>query len=419
MPVPIIPTAVRDRLTLVLFLGQSLFSAAMIASFTLTAVIAADLSQSNIAAGLPNTLTLLGRAIAAYPIGLLLDKAGRRLGLSAGFGLGMLGCLVTVWAISQGSFLWFCIGATLLGTGRAANEQSRYVAGEIHTADRRAKVMGLMVFAGTLGAIGGPALVPWSQTVAQRMDMIDSSGPFLASIILFAVGLGLTMLFLRPDPKQIALQLESAEPNSDSSESRPLAAILKQPLIIVAIATMTVAQLVMVMVMLITPLHMDHHHHGSSAISFVISAHTFGMFALSGVTGWLIDRYGRMPLILVGAGVLIVACILAPLSTAVELLTVSLFLLGLGWNFCYIAGSSLLSDSLVTSERSRIQGISEIFVAVSASLAGLSSGFLFDWQGMTAISFAGAAFSLLLLLGLIYYTISQMQASKTAVTPKP
>lgn len=411
-------TAVRDRLTLVLFLGQSLFSAAMIASFTLTAVIAADLSQSTIAAGLPNTLTLVGRALAAYPIGLLLDKAGRRIGLSAGFGLGIIGCLLTVWGIGQGSFVWFCIGATLLGTGRAANEQSRYVAGEIHTADRRAKVMGLMVFAGTLGAIGGPALVPWSQKTAVSLQFADATGPFLASIVLFAIGMLLTMLFLRPDPKTIALSLENANSESNTEPPRPLARILRQPMVIIAIATMTVAQLVMVMVMLITPLHMDHHHHGSEAISFVISAHTFGMFALSGVTGWLIDRYGRMPLIVVGAIVLIVACVLAPLSTAVEMLTLSLFLLGLGWNFGYIASSSLLTDALAANERSRIQGISEMFVAISASLAGLSSGVLFDWQGMRAVGVAGTGFGLLLLVGLIVYTVGQMQLAKTAVSAK-
>lgn len=400
--------SVRQRLTIILFVGQSLFAAAMIATFTLMAIVAADLSGSDAMAGIPSTLTLLGRAAAAYPIGLLLDKAGRRIGLSAGFGLGVAGSITAVYAIGVGSFPVFCVGAILMGMGRAGSDQSRYIAAEIQVADKRAKVIGLLVFAGTIGAVLGPALVAPSQTFAVTRGFAATTGPFLVGIGMYALGLVITMLFLRPDPKEIGAAVEAEEQHQViQSPARPLTAIFRQPVVILAVAALTIGQLVMAMLMVITPLHMSHHAHAAGSISFVISAHTFGMFALSGVTGWLIDRYGRVPLIVAGAFVLIIASILTPLSTAVLLLAVALFLLGLGWNFCFIAGSSLLTDSLAASERPRTQGASEMMVALAAGIAGLATGVLFDRAGMTAVSIAGLLFSISLLGFVAFYAVSR------------
>jgi MFS family permease len=412
--------SVRERLTLNLFMGQSLFSAAVIATFTLTAVIAADLSDGDVAAGIPSTLTLMGRAIAAYPIGLVLDRAGRRIGLSAGFGFGIVGCVVTILAIEAGSFAGFCLGALLLGMGRAGNEQSRFVAAEIYTADKRAKVIGLMVFAGTLGAVFGPLLAAPSERFAVSQSLDAYSGPFLAGIALFLGGLLITMLFLRPDPKVIGEAIEAAEQETrEQIPARPLLQIFQQPTVILAVAAMAIAQLVMTLLMVITPLHMSHYEHNTIAISQVISAHTLGMFALSGVTGWLIDRYGRVPLIIIGALILVASCFLITPSTAVLPLAVALFLLGLGWNFCFIAGSSLLSDSLAASERPRVQGVSEMIVAVSAGLAGLVTGILFAWSGMTAVAAIGLAFSLAILGFLVYYALARPGSNRLAAIHEP
>jgi MFS family permease len=389
----------------------------MIATFTLMAIVAADLSGSDAAAGIPSTLTLLGRAAAAYPIGLLLDKAGRRIGLSAGFGLGIAGGVTAVWAIGIGSFLAFCVGATLMGMGRAANDQSRFIAAEIHVENKRAKVIGLLVFAGTIGAVLGPALVAPSQRAAVSWEMAATAGPFLAGIGLYLLGLLVTMFFLRPDPKIISATVEAEESHkAERALARPLGIVFRQPAVILAVAAMAIAQLVMTMLMIITPLNMHHHEHGTESISFVISAHTFGMFALSALTGWLIDRYGRVPLIVAGALVLIIASLLAPLATAVSLLALTLFILGFGWNLCFIAGSSLLTDSLVASERSRTQGIGEMAVALAAGIAGLLAGILFDQAGMTAVGGVGLLFSMALLGFVAFYGVSRPRLRQPELT---
>ncbi|MAT98744.1 MAG: MFS transporter [Anaerolineaceae bacterium] len=408
--------SVRQRLTGALFVSQSLFSAAMIAAFTLSPILAAELGGSDSAAGVPNTVTLLGRAAAAYPIGWLFDKVGRRMGLSIGFALALAGAVLTVWSVMNGSFIGFCAGAALMGMGRGGSDQARYVAAEVQTADRRAKVIGLMVFAGTVGAVGGPALVGPSSRLAEAWDFLGDTGPYWAAAGLYAIGLLTIFFFLRPDPKQVSRIIEAENPIKEPDvPARPLTKIFSQPTVLLAVAAMAIGQLVMALIMVITPLHMDHNNHSTESVSLVIMAHTLGMFGLSSVTGWLIDRYGRIPLIVAGAAILIISGILAPLSVAVPNLAVALFLLGLGWNFCFIAGSSLLADALAARERARAQGASEVLVSLATGVGSLGTGAVFDQGGMTAVAAVGIALSLLLVAGLFWFhRLQQRTAPPTA-----
>ncbi len=404
MTTAIISHSTRQRLTGALFISQSLFSAAMIAAFTLSPILAAELGGSDSAAGVPNTLTLLGRAAAAYPIGWLFDRVGRRLGLSIGFALALAGAVLTVWSVMNGSFIGFCAGAALMGMGRGGSDQARYVAAEVQTADRRAKVIGLMVFAGTVGAVGGPALVGPSSRLAEAWDFLADTGPYWAAAGLYAIGLLTIFFFLRPDPKQVSRQIEAENPIKEPDvPARPMTKIFSQPAVLLAVAAMTIGQLVMALIMVITPLHMNHNNHTTESVSLVIMAHTLGMFGLSSVTGWLIDRYGRIPLIVAGAAILIISGILAPLSVAVPNLAIALFLLGLGWNFCFIAGSSLLADALAARERARAQGASEVLVSLATGVGSLGTGALFDQGGMTAVAAVGIALSLMLVAALFWF----------------
>lgn len=405
MSLTAVSNTTRQRIAGTLFSSQSLFSAAIIASFTLSPIIAADLSGSDSTAGIPSTLTLLGRAAAAYPLGWVMDKVGRRAGLSVGYVLAIIGAVTAVFAIVAGSFLGFLLGAGLVGMGRAPIDQSRYVAAEVYPHNRQAKIIGLIVFAGTIGAILGPLLVVPSTEMIKFMGLPADSGPFALSAGLYFLALAAVVLFLQPDPKMIGAATEAAEKHQDSltTPARPLAQIFRQPSVILATAALIIGQLVMTMIMIITPLHMNHNEHSNQAISMVIMAHTLGMFGLSGVTGWLIDRYGRIPLIIAGSLVLTASSLIAPISTNVYILGLALFLLGLGWNFCFVAGSTLLSDSLTTNERGRTQGASDMFVALASGLAGLLSGVIFTWGSLTAVAAVGLAFSLGLLGVFFWY----------------
>jgi MFS family permease len=174
-----------------------------------------------------------------------------------------------------------------------------------------------------------------------------------------------------------------------------------------AIIAMVIGQLVMVMIMAITSVHMKDHGHGLDAVANVITAHTLGMFGLSLVSGRIADNFGRAPTILVGGGLLIVAALLAPLSLNAYVLMVALFLLGLGWNFCYVAGAALLTDSLTLAERGRWQGGIDVTVAIVSAAGNLLSGIVFDKLGYAAMNWAGLAVTFVPLLFAIWLMQSQ------------
>ncbi len=403
---------VQKRIVSTLFMSQSFFTASTIAAFTLTPIISSTLSGSDNWAGLPNTVVLLGRAGFALPFGYLMDRLGRRLALSGGYGMAIIGSLISAWAILESNYLLFLLGALFIGISRSAGDQSRYVGAEVFPLSMRAKVIGLIVFAGTIGAIFGPLLVPASTAWMSNANLPEAAGPFIASAILMVFGTGAVFLFLRPDPKmlgeQIATQEKNQNPesieNTTGTEGRPLREIFSAPLVQLAVLSMVIGFFVMAFLMVITPLHMDRNEHTTGAISSVIMAHTLGMFGLSWLTGWLIDRYGRIPMILAGTAVLAISCVLAPLSLQIPILSLALFLLGLGWNFCYVAGSSLLSDALATHERARAQGASEAMVATGAGLASLSVGIVFAWGGYQLVSIIAFIFTFLLAIATYWLT---------------
>jgi MFS family permease len=158
---------------------------------------------------------------------------------------------------------------------------------------------------------------------------------------------------------------------------------------------MALGQVVMVAIMVITSLHMRGHQHNLSDISAVIASHTFGMFAFSVISGRLADRWGRGPVILTGAFTLLLACITAPLSPDVLPLAVALFLLGLGWNFCFVGGSALLADQLSPLERSRTQGVNDLLVGLASATGSLGSGIVFAVSNYTVIAILSGMLALI------------------------
>jgi MFS family permease len=157
---------------------------------------------------------------------------------------------------------------------------------------------------------------------------------------------------------------------------------------------MVLSQMVMTLLMGMTSLHMLNHRHPLSSISVVIAAHTFGMFAFSTVTGQLTDRWGRGPVIALGGVTLVAACLLAPLSSAIVWLALALFLLGVGWNLCYVGGSALLADQLSPAERAKSQGANDFLIGLATAGASLASGLLFAATSYSALGLTGMALSL-------------------------
>lgn len=394
---------VRRRITNTLFAAHTTFIAAQIASFTLMSIIGAQLGNSDAAAGIPSAVSMVGRALAGYPVGWLMDRVGRRYGLSLGYVLGILGGVVSVVAIGQESLLGFCLGVGLAGMARSTSEQSRYIAAEAELPDRRARAIGLVVAGGTIAAVAGPALVAPAGALMARTGALSSTGPYAAAAILSAICLLLVFVFLRPDPTVIGQAIEEeygrpVDATQPAKAGRSLREILRDPRARLALSALIIGQFVMTYLMVIMPVHMDHHSHGTGAIAWMIAAHNLGMYVFSPGTGWLIERGGRVSVIMLGGLTLALSAVFTPVWLGAVPISVIMFLVGLGWNFTFIAGSSLLSDVLNQSERGRIQGASETMIAVAGGGGSLSSGVVFNASGIGGLSAVGLVFSVVLLV---------------------
>ncbi len=383
------------RLTWLLFFGQSIGAAAFIAGHTVAALVGQQLSGQAALAGVPSALYLLASASAAYPAARLMERFGRRRGLALGHALGLIGALIAGGAVLLHTFTLFLAGFSVMGAARGFTELARYAAADMYPAEGRARAISLVVLGGTAGAVLGPALVPPMGAWAESLRVDPLAGPWFASAALFAVGSLMIGSFLRPDPSQFS------DPSNHDTAVRPKSAVrswrtvVAQPRAQAAIGALVLGQVVMVMIMVITSVHMRAHGHDLAAISLVITAHTLGMFAPSVISGRLADRWGRPQTIIAGAAVLCLAALLAPLSTSTLNLTIALLLLGVGWNFCYVAGGALLTDALTPVERLRGQGVTNWLVGLVSAGGSIGSSLLYAALGYTALGWLGLTAALI------------------------
>lgn len=401
-----LPDTVR-RLTAVLFAGQSFASLGMTLAFTVSAIATEHLTGSALLAGVPTTLYLLGIALGAYPFGRIMDAYGRRAGLTLGFLLGLAGMAFASIALIGFVPILLFVAYALNGLSRGAIDQGRFAAADLVTSEYRARQVGWVVLGGTVGGIGGPLFIGPASDLAAQLGLDSLAGPFVAAVGLFLIGTILTFTLLRPDPHDIARRLahESGVRHAELPPARNFLQVLDAPPAQMALAAMILAQVVMMTVMVMTPLQMTEHlHHTLKDVAFVIAAHITGMYGTSIVTGRIADRFGHARSILFGALLLILACVLAPFAVEQWRLAVALFILGSGWNFCFVAGSSLLTDMLRANERGRIQGTNDLIVGLVTATGSLGSGFAFATIGYGGMAAIGILLALALLIVVMVMT---------------
>lgn len=383
------------KITFVLFLAQSLASAGFIATATVNSILGAKLGGAPWA-GVPSAVFLVGSAIAASVWGVLMDIVGRRNGIALGLLLSLAGAGIVVVSANQSLILLMYPGMVLMGFGNAAVLLGRFSAAEVNPPEKRGGAISNVVLGGTFGAIFGPLLVGPMGALSVRLGMDELAGAYIASLLLFGTASVIIFIGLRPDPRDVGRQVAALYPDSaPSGVARPIGVIFREPAALTAVSAMVLGQVVMVAIMVITSLHMKDHDHQLGDISAVISAHTLGMYAFSVVSGRLADKWGRGPVIFSGAVTLLLACLTAPLSPDVFPLAVSLFLLGLGWNFCFVGGSTLLADQLSPLERARTQGVNDLLVGLASATGSLGSGLVFAATSYTVISLVAGGLSLI------------------------
>jgi MFS family permease len=403
--------SIARKITTVLFAQQSLASAGFIAAATLNSIVGKELSQHANWAGVPTAVYLLAGAFAAFMWGYVYDAIGRRGGLTTGLSVGVIGSGVAFYAIAIHSFAFFLVGMILMGIANAAVQLGRFAAAEVNKPEHRGRAISNVVIGGTVGSVVGPFVAGPAGKVIGLWGINELAGAYLVSLILFAIAAVVVFLGLRPDPREIGKEVAEKFPETTTGSGavRSVFEIFRQPAARVAVISMVLGQMVMVLVMVITSLYMRDHNHMLGDISIVISAHTVGMYAFSIISGRLADRWGRGPVIIIGSATLVIACIAATISPDVLPLGVALFLLGLGWNFCFVGGSTLLADQLSPLERARTQGFNDLLVGLASASGSLGSGFIFASLGYNTMAWISAAFAFIPLLFASFWTLKRVQ----------
>lgn len=373
---------------------QSLVSAAVIALATVYSIVAVDLTGNPSLAGVPQALVQLASALTALLWGYLWDRMGRRAGLTLALAIGLVGVGLSAAAVEAGLIWLLAIGIVGIGAARSGGQLARFIAAEVNPAEQRGSAISLVVWGGTIGAIVGPLVVGPSSRLAQQIGLGELTGPMAVAFPLMLAGALAVYFGLRPEPLEISRQVEAGTgPDGEQAgPRRSLGSLIRLPGVLVAVAAVVLAQTVMIMVMGITSLHMRNLGHGLSDISLVFSAHTLGMFAVAPLSGWLADRVGRARVMVAGALIMLLSAFVAPAAPAVSTLVAGLFLLGLGWNMCFVAGSALLADQLTLAERSRTQGANDLLIGLASAAGSLGSGIVYAALGYGTVNRIGAGF---------------------------
>ncbi len=381
--------AAVQRRTLGVTMGSVIpATAAMGSSFAAAAVLAEEITGSATLATLAAGSMSIGSMAAAVPLSRRMARLGRRSGLTAGWALGAAGAFSAVLAAMLDLYPLVVLGIIGVGVGQATNLAARYAVADLAPDNRRARAIGLLVWASTFGAAAGPtiALGPVADA-AGFVGLPELAGPYVLSTAMFVAGMAITHVGMRPDPLEVlgTVGSEAPRPASPATVIRRITAL---PAARLALLAMLVGQMVMVTVMTATPLHMTSGEQDLAVIGQVISLHIVGMYAFSPIVGWLVDRLGTHTVITLGGIILFVGAELAghtdPAHSAG--LFSGLTLIGVGWSCGLIAGSALLTNSFPVRQRVEVQGGADFVMITGGAVGGLSSGALVELLGFQSLS---------------------------------
>ena len=339
--------------------------------------------------GLGPAIFLTAGALAALPAGRLMDRHGRVPVLAGGCVAGILGCLTTALGCELESAPIVVAGFGLVGVSQGTILLARAAAADMYPPERRARGISYVLFGALFGAALGP-LVFRPLFAGKELDTDALVVPWIAAAGIMVVGLAL-VLAVRPDPRTIAQQLHFDAGGTDEPAA-PLREIIRRPGVLTALVAAIASFAGMVSVMNLTGyLVIDHGHHQADVFT-VISLHIVGMYALVLVIGQLIDKVGRRPGQIVGLAVMAVSTMGLAWFQSVGWMSVSLFLLGLGWNVSYVAAVTELADRALPAERGKLIGLTDQLSSFTGAALVLLGGVVYSELGVEALAFAATAF---------------------------
>ena len=336
--------------------------------------LAADaLAQNKMLVTMPATAYIIGGGLTTLPISLFMKQRGRRAGFTIGCIFGMIGAALAAAAMLSHNFWMLCLAALVSGVYTGSGGFYRFAAADMASAGNRSKAISLVLAGGIVGGIFGPESSKFTK------DLLDT---VFAGSFLSLVGLAMAALL-------IVRRLDLPNPSTEErhGSTRPLGEIMRQPVFIVAVLGGITAYGVMNLLMAATPLAMKMCSHPYGAAMLVIEWHIIAMFAPAFGTGWLIVRFGTLPVMFAGIVLNLTAIAIAVSSITVPAFWASMVLIGVGWCFLFVGGTTLLTEACAPAEKAKTQGINDMMIYVTMASTSLTSGAILYRYGWNTLNF--------------------------------
>ncbi len=358
------------------------------------------LAPSAALATIPVTAYVIGSALASAPIARMMRRYGRKTGFSVGAVFGMLGTALAALGAYHKLFWVVCLGTLIVGIYNACGQLYRFAAAEVAPLKFKERAISWVMAGGIIGGVVGPNLANHSKDLFP----VTFAGSY-AVLIVFSLA-AIAVLQLVHFPAQTAQE--------KAGGGRPIGEIMRQPAFIVAALSATIGFGVMNLLMTATPLAMQMCSHPFSDAALVLEWHVIGMFAPSFFTGSLIKRYGVLNIIFVGVALMFGCVGFALMGNDVMHFLGALFVLGVGWNFMFIGGTTLLLETYRPEEKNRVQGTNDLLVFVTMATSSFASGALITSRGWELLNYGALPFLVIAAVAVLWLMNQRRAASAIA-----
>ena len=365
-------------------------SIGFIAAITVTVLAAREVSSNQLFLGFPNAVGVGGAFLGTQMFYKISKKYSRLAALSLTFFVGALGSVVLFYSLIIDSFILLMFGALVLGFGQSATLQSRYAASFVASKKFKATALSLAVWFSVFGSVFGPRLVSLYSDYFDELFNSELIVGYIVAMVgmLFASASVLTFTSSNSTLREPA---ETEEANEKFGETKKDGSILTLLLVL--------NHFTMVVIMSATPLHVQDIGETVELVGVIISYHTLGMFLLSPILGSYVDKYGYKNFTYIGTGILFTSCLITFINSDPLSLKIGLYLLGLGWNFNYVAISSAISKFSI-KYKTPLNIKSDSFVFLGSFTAHTTLGLSYLLIGYKGLVVVGMFVSLYLFVNL-------------------